>query len=134
MHLPRTFELPPDARAAVAELVGIMSDQVMVGPVDARWDYGELMRIEHRFAVTMGVDDVGVGSSDSVTVTVGMEDVAALLDGMAYTEVMSEDFAWIDMVRWTADFVASELRGHWTDDEWQEFTAADVRRHGWSSS
>jgi hypothetical protein len=132
MHLPRTFELSSDARAAVAQLLGIMSDQVMDGANAARWDYDELMRVEHRFAVTMGIDDVGAGSSESVTVTVGMEDVAALLDGMAYTEVMSEGFAWIDMVRWTADFITSELRGHWTDEEWRQFTAAGVRRHGWS--
>ena len=131
MHLPRTFELSSDARAAVAQLLGIMSDQVMDGAGAARWDYDELMRVEHRFAVTMGVDDVGAGPSESVTVTVGMEDVAVLLDGMAYTEVMSEGFAWIEMVRWTADFITSELRGHWTDDEWREFTAAGARRQGW---
>lgn len=134
MHLPRTFELSGDARAAVAQLVGIMSDQVLDGADAARWDYDELMRVEHRFAVTMGVDDVSIGPSDSVIVTVGMEDVAALLDAMAYTEVMSEGFAWIDMVRWTADFITSELRGHWTDDEWHEFTAAGARRQGWSGS
>lgn len=122
MHLPRTFELSSDARAAVAQLVGIMSDQVMDGADAARWDYHELMRVEHRFAVTTKVDDVGAGPSESVTV--GMEDVAVLLDGMAHTEVMSDGFAWIDMVRWTADFISSELRGHWTDDEWREFTAA----------
>ena len=131
MHLPRTFELSSDARSAVAQLVGIMSDQVVDGADAARWDYDELMRVEHRFAVMMGFDDVSIGPSDSVTVTVGMEDVAALLDGMAYTEVMSEGFAWIDMVRWTADFITSELRSHWTNDEWHEFTAAGARRHGW---
>lgn len=53
---------------------------------------------------------------------------------MAYTEVMSEGLAWIDMVRWTANFITSELGGHWTDDEWREFTAAGTRRQGWSSS
>jgi hypothetical protein len=39
---------------------------------------------------------------------------------MAYTEVMSEGFAWIDMVRWTADFVTSEHRRRWTGDEWRD--------------
>ena len=57
MHLPRTFELSSDARAAVAQLVGIMNDQVMDGAGAARWDYDELTRVEHRFAVTTGVDD-----------------------------------------------------------------------------
>lgn len=134
MHLPRTFGLTCDALATVAQLVGIMSDQVMDSADAARWDFDELMRVEHRFAVTMGIDDVGTGPSECATVTVGMEDVALLLDGLAYTEVMSEDFAWIDMVRWTADFVTSELRGHWTDDEWREFTGAGTGRPGWSIS
>ena len=133
MHLPRTFELSADARAALAQVVGIMSDQVMEGADAARWDYDELMRLEHRFGVTMGIDDVGTGPSEGATVTVGMEDVALVLDGLAFTEVMSEDFAWIDMVRWTADFITTELRGHWTDDEWREFTAAGTRRQGWSA-
>jgi hypothetical protein len=132
MQLPRTFELSSDARATIAQLVGIMSDQVMDGSDAARWDYDELMRLEHRFGVTLGVDDVGKGPSEDATVTVGMEDVALLLDGMAYTEVMSEEFPWIDMVRWTADFITTELRGHWTTDEWHEFTAAGTRRQGWS--
>ena len=131
MHLERTFDLSADARAAVAQLVGIMSDQVMEGADHARWEYEELMRLEHRFAVTIGVDDVGRGPSESAVVTVGMEDVALLLDGMAYTEVMSAEFAWIDMVRWTADFITTELREHWTEDEWREFTAAGSLRQGW---
>lgn len=132
MHLPRTFELSADARAALAQVVGIMTDQVMEGEDYARWDYDELMRLEHRFGITMGVDDVGTGPSDAATVTVGMDDVALLLDGLAFTEAASADFPWIDMVRWTADFITGELRGHWTDDEWREFTAAGAPRQGWS--
>ena len=125
MHLPRTIELSSDARAALAQVVGIMSDQVMEAADAARWDYDELMRLEHRFGITLGVDDVGRGPSDDLTVTVGMDDVALLLDGLAYTEAASADFPWIDMVRWTADFITAELRGHWTDDEWQAFAALD---------
>jgi hypothetical protein len=134
MHLARTFELTGDARAAIAQIVGIMTDQVMDGDGPARWEYDELMRLEHRFEVTMGIDDVDTGPSDSATVTVGMEDVALLLDGMAFTEVMSQDLPWIDMVRWTADFITGELRGHWSDEEWREFTASAPRRQGWSMS
>lgn len=131
VHLPRSFELSADARAAVAQLVGIMNDQVMDGDAPPRWDYDELMRLEYRFGITLGVDDVGRGPDDGATVTVGMDDVALLLDGMAYTEVMSADFPWIDMVRWTADFITGELRDHWTDDEWRAFTAAGSQRQAW---
>ena len=30
-----------------------------------------------------------------------------------------------------ADFITTELRGHWTEDEWRDFTAAGSRRFGW---
>ena len=72
MHLPRTFELSGDARAAVAQLLGIMTDQLMEGADAPRWDYDELMRLEHRFGVTTGIDDIGTGPSESATVTVGI--------------------------------------------------------------
>jgi hypothetical protein len=51
----------------------------------------------------------------------GIDDVALLLQGMAFTEVMSEDLPWIDTVRWVTDFVTAELRKYWTEDEWREF-------------
>ncbi len=49
-----------------------------------------------------------------------IRDAALLLDGMAFTEAASADFPWIEMVRWTTDFVTSELRRHWTDEQWRE--------------
>jgi hypothetical protein len=42
---------------------------------------------------------------------------------MAYTEIASADLPWIDMVRWTSDFVSGELRQHWSDDEWLSIAA-----------
>jgi hypothetical protein len=54
---------------------------------------------------------------------IGIDDVALLLDEMAYTEIASADLPWIDMVRWTADFVSTELRQHWSDDEWLSIAA-----------
>ena len=47
-----------------------------------------------------------------------IEDVALVLQGMAFTEVMSAELPWVDMVRWTSDFVTAQLRPHWTDEEW----------------
>ena len=51
------------------------------------------------------------------------DDAALLLDGMAFTEMASVEFPWFDMVRWTADFITTELRQHWTDDEWRTLSA-----------
>jgi hypothetical protein len=52
----------------------------------------------------------------------GIDDASLLLQGMAFTEVMSADLPWIDMVRWVTDFVTTELRQHWTEEEWQTFS------------
>ena len=122
MRLAREFELEADARMALAQILGIMSDQAMSGD-DARWDVGRLMEVEARLGITLGIDDIGRGPDDSALVTLGIDDAALLLDGMAYTEIASADLPWIDMVRWTSDFVSTELRQHWTDDEWLSIAA-----------
>ena len=123
MRLPREFELEADARMALAQILGIMTDQAMSGD-PTRWDVGRLMEVEARLGITLGVDDTGQGPDDPTDVTIGIDDAALLLDGMAYTEIASADLPWIDMVRWTADFVSSELRQHWTDAEWLSIAAA----------
>ena len=40
---------------------------------------------------------------------------------MAFTETMSADLPWFEMVRWTSDFVTAQLRANWSDAEWAEF-------------
>jgi hypothetical protein len=122
VRLPRSFDLDGDARMALAQILGIMSDQAMSGD-EPRWDVARLMEVEARLGIALGVDDVGHGDQHVASVTIGIDDAALLLDGMAYTEIASADFPWIDMVRWTSDFVSAELRCHWTDDEWLSVAA-----------
>jgi hypothetical protein len=123
VRLPRTFDLDGDARMALAQILGIMSDQALSGDVP-RWDVERLMEVELRLGIVLGIDDMGLGERDPTPVTIGIDDAALLLDGMAYTEIASAEFPWIDMVRWTADFVSAELRRHWTDAEWLSIAAA----------
>ncbi len=121
MHLPRAIELEPDARMALGTILGIMSDQAMSGAT-TRWDVERLLELEVRLGVAP--DLVATDQLDELAaVTLGIDDAALLLDGMAFTEVASADLPWIDMVRWTSDFVTAELRSHWTDSEWLEMTA-----------
>ena len=123
MRLPRSIELEPDARLALGQIIGIMADQAMSGAI-ARWDVERLMELELRLGLLpggTGIEDLG--SDGSRTVTLGIDDAALLLDGMAFTEVASADLPWIEMVRWTSDFVTSELRSYWTQTEWLQLTA-----------
>jgi len=124
VRLPRSIELEPAARLALGQILGIMSDQSLSGAV-GRWEIERLMELELRLGIVPGgyaLDDLG-GDAETMTVTLGIDDAALLLDGMAFTEVASADLPWIEMVRWTSDFVTSELRSHWTDAEWLERAA-----------
>jgi hypothetical protein len=123
VQLPRSIELEPDARLALGQIIGIMADQAMSGAV-ARWDVERLMELELRLGLLPGSTVVGDPVGDtSDTVVLGIDDAALLLDGMAFTEAASADLPWIDMVRWTSDFVTGELRSHWTQSEWLQLTA-----------
>lgn len=119
MRAPREILLSGDAKAALTQIVAIMSDQIVSGDAPARWSPEELMQLETRLGIVIGVDDVNLPSAEDTLVTLDIDDAALLLDGMAFTEVASADLPWIDMVRWTADFVTAELRGHWSEDEWR---------------
>ena len=120
MLLPRTIELESDARMALGQILGIMYDQAMSGAA-TQWDIDRLLELELRLGVVPGAmpgASHAQGSDEAAAVTFGIDDAALLLDGMAFTEIASADLPWIDMVRWTSDFVTSELRSHWTEAEW----------------
>jgi hypothetical protein len=125
--LPKQIELEPDARLALGEILGIMSDQAMSGE-PSRWDLERLIEVEVRLGVApeaTGVADIG-DIDVPATVTLGIDDAALLLDGMAFTEAASADLPWIDMVRWTADFVTAELRSHWSEADWIALSLAEI--------
>lgn len=110
---PRKIELPPEAISAIFEILGIMTDQLMEGNMASRWDAEAVVDLQMRLS--------GVGEGESVEL--GIDDAALLLDGMAFTEMMSVSFSFFEMVQWTTEFVASELRSHWTEESWLEYAA-----------
>ncbi|NQY55808.1 MAG: hypothetical protein HRT86_04860 [Ilumatobacteraceae bacterium] len=117
MQSPRQIELDGEARLALGQILAIMTDHAMSGGA-ARWDLERVLELEHRLDVPSEVaTDAELASVR--TVTIGIDDAALLLDGMAFTEVASAELPWVEMVRWTSDFITAELRQHWTDDEWR---------------
>lgn len=105
---PREIVLEPDAVSALFEILNIMTDQLMEGNMASRWDAEAVVDLQMRLS----------GLQDGEAVQMGIDDAALLLDGMAFTEVMSIDFSFFEMVQWTSDFVTAELRSHWSDDLW----------------
>ncbi|MEO1056806.1 MAG: hypothetical protein AAFY28_07820 [Actinomycetota bacterium] len=141
MQSPRTFELSGEARMALGQILGIMTDAAMSGGMSEglsgamsettsgdmsgamtgsgpRWDLEHVLELEMRLDIPTNGSSPAALEETSV-VTIGIDDAALLLDGMAFTEIASADLPWIEMVRWTADFITTELRQHWTDDEWR---------------
>jgi hypothetical protein len=107
---PRDLRLEPEAVAALLQLVGIMTDQVMSGDMP-RWEVDALLRLEVMLETS--------AMTGEAPLTLGIDDVAMLLDGMAFTEMASVELPWFDMVRWTSDFITAELRPYWTDEQWR---------------
>ena len=110
---PRMIDLPREAISAIFEILGIMTDQLMEGNMVSRWDAEAVVDLQIRLS--------GVEENDAVLL--GIDDAALLLDGMAFTEVMSVSFPFFEMVQWTTEFVASELRSHWSEEIWLAYVA-----------
>ena len=112
MEQPRLVLLEHDAVLALSQILGIMLDQLFEGEGAYGWSSEKILDLESRL-MAPGEDE---------GVLLGIDDAALLLQGMAFTEVMSQEFPWIDTVRWVTDFVTEELRKHWSEEEWRSVT------------
>ena len=108
----RTIHLEPEAVMAMSQILGIMLDQMFDAETSTMWNTEHIIELEARL----------VAPAEGEPVEMGIDDASLLLQGMAFTEVMSADLPWIDMVRWVTDFVTTELRQHWTEEEWHTFS------------
>ena len=110
---PRRITLEDDAISALSQIIGIMTDQIWTADGAAEWDLELLADLDGKLSEATG----------GGVVELGIDDVALLLQGMAFTEIMSMELPWFDMVQWTSDFITTELRQHWTEDEWRQFAS-----------
>ncbi|MEI6742875.1 hypothetical protein HQ459_08180 [bacterium] len=109
---PRLVLLEQDAVLALSQILGIMLDDLFDGADSSGWNSERILDLEARL----------MAPAEEEGVLLGIDDAALLLQGMAFTEVMSQDLPWIESVRWVTDFITEELRQHWTEDEWRKFT------------
>ncbi len=109
---PRLVLLEQDAVLALSQILGIMLDDLFSGEDSSGWNSERILDLEARL----------MAPAEEEGVLLGIDDAALLLQGMAFTEVMSQDLPWIESVRWVTDFITEELRQHWTEDEWRKFS------------
>jgi hypothetical protein len=124
MSEPRRISLSMDAVDALLQILGIMGDQLWSGApgesLSQGWDFERLIALEYRLQSGEAGPD-----PDTSVVTLDITDVSLLLEGMAFTEVASAELPWVEMVRWTADFVTAELRHHWPEELWRRLSSSN---------
>jgi len=108
----RTIHLQPEAVMAMSQILGIMLDQMFDAETSTMWSTAHIIELEARL----------ISPAEGEPIELGIDDASLLLQGMAFTEVMSAELPWIDTVRWVTDFVTMELRQHWTEEEWHNFS------------
>lgn len=59
-----------------------------------------------------------VGDGDVRTIALSIEEADLLLGGLRYTEAMSTELAWYDMVIEAVQFVGDAVLDLWTEEEW----------------
>ena len=109
---PRLVMLEKDAVLALSQILGIMLDDLFGNVDSSGWNSERIIDLEARL----------MAPAEEEGVLLGIDDAALLLQGMAFTEVMSQDLPWIDSVRWVTDFITDELRQYWTEDEWRAYS------------
>ncbi len=109
---PRLVMLEQDAVLALSQILGIMLDDLFGNADSSGWNSERILDLEARL----------MAPAEEEGVLLGIDDAALLLQGMAFTEVMSQDLPWIDSVRWVTDFITEELRQHWTEEEGRAYS------------
>ncbi|MEL6983559.1 MAG: hypothetical protein AAFO29_14125 [Actinomycetota bacterium] len=105
-----------DAAGAMRQIVGIMGDNGWSGVTLDEAMRGELL--DARLLQSWSPEEWERMEGEERTIELELEDAAMLLGGLSFTEMMSVDFPWIDLLRWCVDFIGAELRPLWTEEEW----------------
>ncbi len=105
-----------DAAGAMRQIVGIMGDNGWPSVTLDEAMRGELL--DARLLQAWSPEEWARMEGGERTIELELEDAAVLLGGLSFTEMMSIDFPWIDLLRWCVDFIGAELRPLWTEEEW----------------
>lgn len=114
--LARPIELPIEAGAALRQTLGILEDH------GRSEDPERAIMLEQRVWDAWSKAEWDALAGPDRVLQLEIEDAALILDGLSFTEMMSEDLPWLDMVRWTVDFMTEQLRPAWTEAEWASFS------------
>ncbi len=107
---PRTLTMPAEGVVALQTVIGIIDDH------DLKYDpevyYNLTTTLHEATSVSTG------GSGEDTTIQITLPEADLLLRGLSFTEAMSVELPWYDMVVQTVHFVGDALVELWTDAEW----------------
>lgn len=106
----RTLTMPAEGVVALQTVVGIIDDH------DLRHDPEVYYNLTTTLHEATSVSTGGTGDDTSIPITMAQADL--LLRGLAFTEAMSVELPWYEMVVQTVHFVGDALVELWTDAEW----------------
>jgi hypothetical protein len=104
----RDLNLPPEGAEALRTVLGILDDAMI--PIDSFL----AAELDERLAALWQAPDTGAIR----TITISVEEADLLLAGLRYTEVMSTELPWYEMVIEAVQFVGDAILDLWSDDEW----------------
>jgi hypothetical protein len=107
----RALVLPWEGVEALRTVLGILDDHDV--PVDA--EAYQSISVTLLNAVMMGPQD------GDIPIEVSLAEADLLLIGLRFTDVMSMDLPFYDMVVDTINFVGDQLLAMWTNAEWLAF-------------
>ena len=104
----RDLSLPPEGAEALRTVLGILDDAMI--PID-----GFLAAdLDQRLAGLWGPDALG----ENRVIAISIEEADLLLGGLRYTEAMSTELPWYDMVIQAVQFVGDAILDLWSNEEW----------------
>jgi hypothetical protein len=104
----RDLNLPPEGAEALRTVLGILDDAMI--PIDSFL----AAELDERLTELWQSPDDGPVR----TIPISVEEADLLLAGLRYTEAMSTELPWYEMVIEAVQFVGDALLDLWTDEEW----------------
>lgn len=126
----QVMQLDRAGAGALVTILGIVLDNIQTAEAEgyrSSWNVEHVLDLDTRLhhvwpeltdgLMGFGADDQDAGGHREMALHI--EDAELLLAGMAFTEMASTDLPFFEMVQWTSEFVASELRQLWPDEVWR---------------
>jgi hypothetical protein len=106
----RLLRMPAEGVIALQTVIGIIDDHALVADP---WVYASLTKtLQENSPVSTG------GDGDEIELSLTIAEADLLLRGLSFTEAMSVELPWYEMVVYTVQFVGDALVELWSNDEW----------------